>query len=61
MGRPESDENTHEPTLTMPGRPKESGSRQQSLPGQALQSGSPPLDEEATRHAGQVPVPKPST
>lgn len=34
---------------TTPGRPKESGSRQQTYPDQGAQTGSPELDEEMTR------------
>jgi hypothetical protein len=38
-----------QPDSTTPGRPKDSGSRQQTHPDQNSQSGSPQLDRELTR------------
>jgi hypothetical protein len=40
-----------------PGRPKDSGSRQQTHPGQVLNSGSPSFDKEATQRTDPDPVP----
>jgi hypothetical protein len=40
-----------------PGRPKDSGSRQQTHPGQALNSGSPSFDKETAQRADPGPVP----
>jgi hypothetical protein len=40
-----------------PGRPKDSGSRQQTHPGQALNSGSPSFDKETTERTDPDPVP----
>jgi hypothetical protein len=40
-----------------PGRPKDSGSRQQTHAGQALNSGSPSFDKETTRRTNPDPVP----
>lgn len=45
-------ENTPEPTPDTPGKPKDSGSRQQSHPGQSTQTGSTEADREHTRHGG---------
>ncbi len=44
-----------QPDATTPGRPKDSGSRQQTQPDQNSQSGSPRLDRELTR---RNPAPK---
>jgi hypothetical protein len=57
---PSTQAGQREPAPTTPGRPKNSGSRQQRLPDQALQSGSPPLDEEATRRSDKAPKAPPS-
>jgi hypothetical protein len=46
-----------EPAPTTPGRPKDSGSRQQTHQDQASQSGSPALDEKTTRRATTPAVP----
>jgi hypothetical protein len=40
-----------------PGRPKDSGSRQQTHPGQVLNSGSPSFDKEASQRTDSKPVP----
>jgi hypothetical protein len=40
-----------------PGRPKDSGSRQQTHAGQALNSGSPSFDKETTQQTDPNPVP----
>ena len=40
-----------------PGRPKDSGSRQQTQPGQAINSGSPSFNKETTQRADPNPVP----
>jgi hypothetical protein len=40
-----------------PGRPKDSGSRQQTHPGQTLNSGSPSFDKETTERSDPNPVP----
>ncbi len=45
------------PENTTPGRPTESGSRQQTHPGQTSQSGSAKFDREATQRGGHDPVP----
>lgn len=42
-----------------PGKPKESGSRQQSHPGQSTHTGSPAADREHTERGGAGPGPKP--
>ena len=49
------------PADKTPGRPKESGSRQQTQPGQASNTGSPAFDKEATK-GGKPPaaLPKPA-
>jgi hypothetical protein len=44
-------------TATTRGRPRESGSRQQTVPGQTSSSGSPEFDCEATHKGGHDPVP----
>jgi hypothetical protein len=49
MPKSSSDAKGSEPAPSTPGRPKESGSRQQTYPDQKLQSGSPALDKESTR------------
>jgi hypothetical protein len=41
-----------EPTPDTPGKPKDSGSRQQSHPGQSTQTGSTTADQEHTRRGG---------
>jgi hypothetical protein len=46
------------PDSTSPGKPKESGSRQQSHPGQSSQTGSPHADREHTRKGGAGSGPK---
>ena len=40
-----------------PGRPTQSGSRQQTHPNQSAQSGSPEADRDLTRQSGSTPVP----
>ncbi len=40
-----------------PGRPRDSGSRQQTHPGQALNSGSPSFDKESTQRTNPNSVP----
>jgi hypothetical protein len=54
MTRPKSESSTSatEPTADSPGRPKDSGSRQQHHPDQNLQSGSRQLDKDASRKGG---------
>ena len=47
------------PDPSSPGRPKESGSRQQSHPGQSSQTGSPHTDREHTHKGGTAAGPKP--
>jgi hypothetical protein len=47
--RPQALKNEKHPSSDTPGRPRESGSRQQTHPDQGLQSGSSVLDKEATR------------
>jgi hypothetical protein len=44
-------------TTSTPGKPKDSGSRQQTQPDQGSQTGSPELDESITRRGGARPVP----
>ncbi len=60
MPHPKSDPGTDEPAPTTPGRPNDSGSRQQRVPDQTIQSGSPSLDKEATQRSGKVPASIPS-
>jgi hypothetical protein len=52
-----------EPTEDSPGRPKNSGSRQQHHPDQNLQSGSRQLDKDASRNGGSSSkhAPKPAS
>jgi hypothetical protein len=47
--------NPQEPAGKPAGKPTDSGSRQQTHEDQALQSGSPELDKEATRRSGGTP------
>ncbi len=47
------------PDNSTPGKPKESGSRQQSHEGQNAQTGSPHADRELTRRGGTGDGPKP--
>lgn len=42
-----------------PGKPKDSGSRQQTHPDQNSQTGSPSLDRKHTDRSGTTPPPKP--
>jgi hypothetical protein len=42
-----------------PGKPKDSGSRQQTYPDQNSQTGSPTLDRKHTDRGGTAPPPKP--
>ena len=42
-----------------PGRPKDSGSRQQTHAGQISQTGSPSADREHTEHSGKSTATKP--
>ncbi len=53
----------HEPTSDSPGRPTDSGSRQQHHPNQKLQSGSHAFDKEASRKGGgsSKEAPKPAS
>jgi hypothetical protein len=52
-----SDTNDDKPPADpTPGRPKSSGSRQQTLPEQSVQSGSPSTDDKMTQGSGG-PVP----
>jgi hypothetical protein len=46
-----------QPSATTPGRPKDSGSRQQTHPDQGSHSGSPSFDKETTRRSGTPPKP----
>jgi hypothetical protein len=52
-----------EPESITPGRPKDSGSRQQTHPGQGLNSGSPSFDRETAQRTGpsRVPLKPPET
>jgi hypothetical protein len=47
----------HKTDSVTPGRPKDSGSRQQTHPGQALNSGSPTFDKETAERTDSNPVP----
>lgn len=44
------------PPPTTPGRPEDSGSRQQTHKNQATQSGDPKFDKEATEKSGKRPA-----
>jgi hypothetical protein len=46
------DDRSELPDRSTPGRPKESGSRQQTHPDQNSHSGSPPFDKEASERGG---------
>lgn len=52
-------ETNRPPDSSSPGKPKESGSRQQSHPGQSSQTGSPRTDQEHTRKGGAGSGPRP--
>ena len=46
---------------TTPGRPRDSGSRQQNRHDQQTQTGSPPLDDASRRTTGSSPAEKPAS
>jgi hypothetical protein len=52
-------ESKQPPQPTTPGKPKDSGSRQQSHQGQSTQTGSSTADHEHTRHGGAGPGARP--
>ena len=52
-------ESNKQPPSDTPGKPKESGSRQQTHPEQSTQTGSPHTDRKHTRRGGADSGPKP--
>jgi len=54
-----AEEKTGHGPSTLPGRPKDAGSRQQTGAGQSAQTGSPATDKDHTRGGGKGAGPKP--